>query len=95
MTLTTKSVVCSLGVHLDPVITMDSQVASVVRSTHLNLRPIAQLCSYLDVRLLTTLTYVLIVSRLDYCNALYMGLPLRLMWKLQMIQNTAARLLIG
>ena len=39
------------------------------------------------------LAHALVVSRSDYCNALYMGLPLRLMWKLQMVQNAAARLL--
>ena len=33
----TKSVVCSMGVHLDPVLTMDYQVVSVVRTAHLHL----------------------------------------------------------
>ena len=50
---------------------------------------------YLDVGALTTLVHVLVVSRLDYCNTLYMGLPLRLMWKLQMVQIVVARLLTG
>ena len=31
-TLIAKSEVCSLGVHLDPVLTMETQVASVVHS---------------------------------------------------------------
>ena len=51
--------------------------------------------SYLDVGTLTTLVHVLVVLRLDYCNALYMGLLLRLMQKLQMVQNMAARLFTG
>ena len=34
-------------------------------------------------------------SRLDHCNALYVGLPLGLMRKLQMVQNAMARLLSG
>ena len=42
-----------------------------------------------------TLVHVLVISRLDYCNALYVGLPLRLMRKLQMVQNAAARPLSG
>ena len=74
---------------------MDSQVGSVVCTAHLHLRRIAQLRSCLDVGALTTLVHVLVVSRLDYCNVLYVGLPLRLMQKLQMVQNTAARLLTG
>ena len=82
---------CILGVHLDLALTMETQVASVVRSTHLHLRQIAQLRPCLDAGSFTTL----IVSRIDYCNALYVGRPLRLMRKLQMVQNKVARLLTG
>lgn len=35
------------------------------------------------------------ISKIDYCNALYMGLPLRLTWRLQWVQNVAARLVPG
>ena len=50
---------------------------------------------YLDTGALTTLVHALVISRLDHCNTLYVGLPLRLMWKLQVVQNAAARLLTG
>ena len=50
---------------------------------------------YLDTEALTTLVLALVISRLDYCNALYVGLPLKLMRKLQVVQNAAARLLTG
>ena len=95
MTLTTKSEVRSLGVHLDTALTMETQVSSVVHSAHFHLWRIAQLHPYLDVGVLTTLVHALIVSRLDYCNELYMGLPVRLMQKRQMVQNAVARLLTG
>ena len=95
VTLTAKSVVHSLGIHLDLALTMETQVSSVVRSAHFRLWRIAQLHPYLDVGMLTTLVHILVVSRLDYCNALSMGLPLRLTWKLQMVQNATARLLTG
>ena len=65
----------------------------MVRSAHLHLQRIAQLCPYLDAGAVTTLVHALVVSRIDYCNTLYVELPLRLMHKLQMIQNTVARLL--
>ena len=42
---------------------------------------------------LTTLVHALVISRLDHCNMLYMGLPLRLTWKVQVVKNAAARLL--
>lgn len=37
----------------------------------------------------------LILSKLDYCNALYINLQKRLLNKLQILQNAAARLLAG
>ena len=74
---------------------MGTQVVSVVRSAYFHLWQIAQLRPYLDVGSLTTLVHVLVISRLDHCNALYMGLPLRLMQKLQMVQNAAATFLSG
>ena len=89
------SEVLSLEVHLDPALTMETQVASVVRSTYFHLWQIAQLRPYLDGGALNTLVHTLIISRLDHCNALYVGLPLRSMRKLQMVQNAAARLLSG
>ena len=39
---------------------------------------------------LTPLIHVLVISRLDHCNALYVGLPLT--QKLQMVQNAACLL---
>ena len=91
--LTAKSEVRSLGVHLDPELTMETQMASVVRSANNHLWQIAQLHLYLDGGALTTLVHALVTSRLDHCKVLYVGLPLRLMRKLQMVQNAVARLL--
>ena len=65
----------------------------MVRTAHLDLWRIAQLCSYLDAGVLTTLVHALVVSRFDYCDVFYMRLPLKLMKKLQIFQNMAARLL--
>lgn len=42
-----------------------------------------------------TVICALIWSRLDYANALYVGIPVYLLKKLQMVQNAAARLLLG
>ena len=51
----------SLGVHLAPALTIETQVASVVCSAYFHLWRIAQLCPYLDVGSLTTLVHVLVI----------------------------------
>lgn len=35
-------------------------------------------------------THILITSHLDFWNALFMDLPLKTTWKIQLIQNAAA-----
>ena len=95
VTLAAKNGVRSLGVHLDPTLTMETQVVSVVRTAFFHLWRSARLRPYLDMGVLTTLVHALVIPRLDHCNTLYMGLPLRLMRKLQVVQNAAARLLTG
>lgn len=44
---------------------------------------------------LEKLVHVFIFSRLDYCNSLYYGTQRKLLDRLQMVQNSAARLLTG
>ena len=67
--------VCSLGVLLDPSLTMEAQADSVAKGTFLQLRKLYKLQAYLDERSLMTVTHTLVTSCIDYCNALYMGLP--------------------
>lgn len=45
---------------------------------------------YLDKKCLTTVIHVLLISKMDCCNALCIGLPLKLVWKVQKVQNSAA-----
>ena len=66
-------------------------MASVVHTAFFLLWQIARLRPYLNTGALTTLVHALVISRLDHCNALYVGLPLRLMRKLQVVQNDGVR----
>ncbi|KAF7239825.1 Ran-binding protein 17 [Varanus komodoensis] len=90
-----KDRVHSLGLLLDPELSLEAQVTAVARSAFLQLRLIHQLRHYLEEDCLATVTHALVTSRLDFCNALYVGLPLKTVWILQMVQNGAARMLLG
>ncbi|XP_061441792.1 uncharacterized protein LOC133364873 [Rhineura floridana] len=93
VTLPLKDQVRSLGVFLDSSLSLEAQVASVVRNAFYQLRLVAQLHPYLSKEDLTSVVHALVTSCLDYCNALYVGLPLKTVRKLQLVQNAAARLL--
>ncbi|XP_062830407.1 uncharacterized protein LOC134297289 [Anolis carolinensis] len=65
------------------------------RRAFAQLRLVCQLRPYLGKSDLATVVHALVTSRLDYCNALYVGLPLKTARKLQLVQRAAARLLTG
>lgn len=46
-----------------------------------------------DIKL--RLTKPSVASRVDYCNKLYRGLRLKMIWKIKVVQSMAARLLTG
>ncbi|KAF7250121.1 Butyrophilin subfamily 2 member A1 [Varanus komodoensis] len=85
----------SLGVLLDPELSLEAQVTAAARSAFLQLRLIHQLRPYLEYDCLATVTHALVTSCLDLCNTLYVGLPLKMVRILQLVQNRAARLLTG
>ena len=70
VTLPTKSEVPSLGICLDPDLTMETQVASVVRAAYFHLWRIAQLHPYLDAGALTMLIHALVMPlKCSLCGA--------------------------
>ena len=50
---------------------------------------------YLNEQVTKSLVNATVLSRLDHCNGLYIGLPLKSLYKLQWALNTAARLISG
>ncbi|KAF7251615.1 Ena/VASP-like protein [Varanus komodoensis] len=85
----------SLGVLLDPEQSLEAQVTAVARSAFLQLWLIHQLRPFLENDCLATVTHTLVTSQLDFCNALYVQLPLKMVRILHLVQNRAARLLTG
>ena len=84
-----------LGVKLDQTLSMTNQISSVCRSCFLELRRIASIKKYLNEEALITLISTKILSRLDYCNSTYSGIPDEQLNRLQRVQNAAARLVLN
>ena len=85
----------NLGVILDSCLSMDSHVNQISKVSYLEIRRLGHLRSYLDINEASALASAFILSRLDYCNSLLAGLPNDKLQKLQRIQNSAARLVLG
>ena len=85
----------NLGVILDSCLSMDSHVNQISKVSYLKIRRLGHLRSYLDINEASALASAFILSGLDYCNSLLAGLPNDKLQKLQRIQNSAARLVLG
>ncbi len=68
-------------------------ISKLSKAAFFQLRRIAKLCCFMSPKDAESLVCAFITSRLDYCNALFSGLPARSISRLQYIQNSAARML--
>ena len=85
----------NLGVYLDSDLSIDQHVNLLCRSVFLELRRIGHLRHHLTVDATKKLVSSFVLSRLDYCNSLLAGLPENRLYRLQRVQNNAARLVLG
>jgi len=86
-------VVRDLGVEVDSDLSLAAFVGQLVRSSYFRLRGIRSCRRSLPLGAARQLVNSLVVSRLDYCNSLLHGAPQYLLDKLQMVFNSAARLI--
>ena len=74
-----QSSIKSLGAHLDSKMSFDKHVSEVCRA------------SYFHIRALRRVASAIVGSRLDYCNSLLAGTSAQNLSRLQLVQNTLAR----
>ena len=84
-----------LGVILDKNLSFHNQINNTIKATNYHLRNISFVKKYLDMNSMNKLIHNHVISKLDYCNSLYYGLPNYLLRKLQLVMNRAARLIKG
>jgi len=89
------SSVRNLGVIFDSELKFDRQINAVVKNSFFHLRSIAKLKSILTFDDMEKVVHAFVSSRLDYCNVLYLGVSQASLSRLQLVQNSAARLLTG
>ena len=83
-----------LGVILDSRFNMKSHITKVSRACFFHLRRLRQIRSCLDEDSAKTVAVTMVLSRLDYCNAILTGLPETTLQPLTRVLNTAARIVL-
>ena len=91
-TITQSESARNLGVVLDSNLNFDCHISSICRSSFFFVRQLRQLRSSLDFDSAVILANSIVHSKLDYCNALFSGLPQSSISRLQRIQNSLARI---
>jgi hypothetical protein len=85
----------NLGVTFDSNLAMNEHLKSISRSMYYHMRGIRHVRHYLDHHTCTKAVISLVISRLDYANAVLAGLSDSALQRLQVAQNSAARLITG
>ena len=85
----------NLGVTMDANLTLSSHIHDLCKKAFFFINSIGRIRKYVPPDPLKRLLNALVISHLDHCNSLLYGLPSNELAKLQRVQNTAARLIVG
>jgi len=90
--VTPVSSVRDLGVYLDADASMTTHISRTAASCFRILHQLRSVQRSLPRHAVVSLVTSLVLTTLDYCNSLLVGLPAKLLNRLQAVSNTAARL---
>ena len=83
----------NLGVYIDCELKLSTHVNKIVSSSFNTLWNISRIRHHLDCDTTKILVQSLIISKLDYCNSLFLGIPQYNLDKLQWKQNMSCRVI--
>jgi len=86
-----KAVVRDLGIYIDSDVSMRSHVTKTVCACFAVPRQLRSTRQSVPMSVLQSLVTSLVLTRLDYLNAILAGIPLYLLKRLQSVMNSAAR----
>ena len=89
-----SAVAKNLGVIFDNTLSLKNHITQLCKASQFQLCNLYRIRDYFDKTSLEILLHAFVTSRLDYCNSLLVGSPLCDTRKLQLVQNSAARLLL-
>lgn len=90
-----KNPVSSLGVILDPHLSMENHISQLCQRCFYQLHRIRSIRRYLTVDSTRALVCSFVCGRIDYCNAIMYGINVSLRDNVQSVLNSAARLVAG
>ena len=85
----------NLDVVLDSLLSFRCHIDSIVKTCNFHVRNLYMIKDFVNRKNLVTLVHSLIVSKVDYFNSLFIGLPNVILKKVQSVLNRAARLIFN
>ena len=85
----------NVGVHIDSNLTLEKHINNIVSHCYKILKDIGRIKKCLKKDHLERLVHAVISTRMDYCNSLFVNLAQCNLHKLQKLQNSAAKIILG
>ena len=93
-TVTSSASGKNLGFYFDEQLDLNEQISNLCKVIYIEVRRLKHLSRFLDLTSLKKIASSFILSRIDYCNSLYINLPSFQIQRIQRLQNYTARILL-